>query len=65
MARRSKEEIRIEREVSAACNKHGQMKQFDIMDLSKISDAGKAAAKAGASIDEAVAAACDKYEVKR
>lgn len=61
MVRMSKEEKRIERETDAAFNKHGSGVQFDMMDLSKITQAGKTAARTGASIEEAVKAAIQVY----
>jgi hypothetical protein len=64
MARKSKEEKRIEAAAEAAFNKVGRGRQFDVMDLGKIHDAGVAAGVAGQDIEAAVSAACDKYEVK-
>lgn len=64
MARRSKEDVRIERAVDAAFLKVGSNRQFGIFDLSKIMAAGTAAAKAGQDIEAAVSAACDQYEHK-
>jgi hypothetical protein len=64
MARRSKEQIRIDKEVDAAVKTHTNGRQFNIFDLSKINDAGQAAGKAGQDIDAAVKAACEKYEIK-
>jgi putative aminopeptidase FrvX len=63
MARRTKEQKRIDDAVETACNKHAVGRQFDIFSLSKISDAGKAAAVAGADIDAAVLAAAIQYDL--
>ena len=41
MARRSKEQIRIDNATDAAFKKHGSDKQFNIFDLSKIHEAGQ------------------------
>lgn len=60
--RRTKEQIRIDREVETACNKHSAGRSFNVFDLSKISQAGHEAAKDGKNIDEAVLAACIKYD---
>lgn len=65
MARKTNEEKRIEAAVNAAFYKHGDCRQFSIMDLGKIRNAGIAAGKAGQDIDAAVAAACDQYEVAK
>lgn len=63
MARKTNEDKRIEAAVDAAFYKHGDGRQFSIMDLGKIRKAGIDAAQAGHDIDAAVAVACDKYEV--
>lgn len=65
MARKTKEQKRIETAVDAAFNKIGNRRQFNIMDLSKIHDAGIAAGVAGQDIEVAVSAACDQYEEKQ
>lgn len=64
MARKTKEEKRIEDATEAAFNKVGNCRQFNIMDLGKIHDAGMSAGRAGQDIEAAVSAACDKYESK-
>ncbi len=51
-----------ERLSDAAFQKHGVHK-YNIMDLSKIHDAGVVAALAGQDVDQAVIAACEKYRV--
>jgi hypothetical protein len=61
MARKTKEEKRIESESEAAFKKHGSGIEFDIFDLSKISKAGEDAGKAGEDIEAAVIAAIEKY----
>lgn len=61
MPRQTKEQKRIEREVEAAFSKHGSNAQFDIMDLSKISAAGRTAAAEGKDIEAAVVEAIAKY----
>lgn len=61
MARKTKEEKRVESAVDEAFKKHGVNKQFDIMDLSKITKAGEDAAKQGKDIEEAVKLACIQY----
>lgn len=67
MARMTKREKQIEAAVTHAFNKHGTNVQFDIMDLGKISAAGKAAAGNDpktidtTAIEQAVEAACHKY----
>lgn len=65
MARKTKEEKRIDAEVEAAFYKVGGNRQFNIMDLGKIHDAGKTAALNGQDVLVAVSAACDKYEIKK
>jgi len=64
MARKTKEEKRIEAAVDAAFSKVGNRRQFNIFDLSKIQAAGVAAGKAGEDIEAAVSKACDQYEIK-
>ena len=63
MARKTKAEKEIERQIDAAFKKHSNNTQINIMDIAKIMDAGWEAATAGTSIDEAVAAAVAKYSV--
>lgn len=64
MARKTKEEKRIEKATEAAFNKVGNRRQFNIMDLGKIHAAGIAAGKTGQDIEAAVSAACDQFEIK-
>lgn len=64
MARKTKQEKALEAAIEAAFNRHGSNRQFNIMDLSKISAAGRAAAAAGQDVEAAVKAACDQYEIK-
>ena len=61
MARKSKAEKIIEDTVAASFHRHGNNIQFNIHDLSKISAAGEAAARAGQDIDAAVIEAIGKY----
>jgi len=63
MARKSKEEKRMEAAVSAAFNQHGSNIQFSIMDLPKIHAAGMAAGRAGQDIEAAVIEAIGKYRI--
>ena len=63
MARKTKEEKRIENEISAAFYKFGGNIQFDIMDLPKIHQAGAVAAASGGSVEEAVKAAIENYRM--
>ena len=57
MARRTKEQKRVDDLVNTLAQRHLNNVQVDIMDLSKISDAGKAAAPNGdAAIEEAIKA---------
>ncbi len=65
MARKSKAEKEIEKKVNAAFVTHGGYKQFNVFDVTKILQAGEQAAKNGTSIEDAVKAACDKYEIKK
>ncbi|TXI90556.1 MAG: hypothetical protein E6Q36_01335 [Chryseobacterium sp.] len=53
----------IEKEIDDSFSRHGQNIQFDIMDLGKIADAGRAAVASGGleAIDEAVKNAIQKY----
>ncbi len=69
MARKTKREKLVEAAVETAFNKHGNRKQFNILDLGKINAAGtKAAGTEGEikhdAIEAAVKAACDQYEKK-
>ena len=61
MARKTKAQKETEQKIDAAINLHMQNKQFNVMDLGKLSDAGEKAAAAGEDIDAAVKAACEKY----
>lgn len=61
MARLTKEEKRIEKEVEAAFKLHGNCIQFNIFDLGKISKAGREAGKVGGNIEDAVKAAIQVY----
>jgi hypothetical protein len=63
MARKTKEEKRIEMATEQAFKLHGQNIQFNIMDLGKIHNAGVNAGKAGQSIEDAVKAAIEQYKV--
>ncbi len=64
MGARLNEAKRINKLVEAAFNKIGKNRQFNVMDLGKIHDAGVSAAHAGRDVEEAVKAACDQYETK-
>jgi hypothetical protein len=61
MPRMTKAEKLVEMEVERSFKVHGSGVQFDIMDLGKITEAGKSAAKAGTNIEEAVKAAIQTY----
>jgi len=61
MARKTKEERRIEAETEKAFKAHSSDVQFDIFDLQKITDAGIKAGHEGKSIEEAVKAAIKQY----
>lgn len=67
MARRTKEQKRIDDFISMTCQNALLGYQCDIMKLSKLSDAGEAAAKSGgtnAEIEAAILAARDEHAVK-
>ena len=67
MARRTKEQKRIDDFISMTCQNALLGYQCDIMKLSKLSDAGEAAAKAGGTnveIEAAILAARDEHAVK-
>jgi hypothetical protein len=53
----------IENAINESFSRHGNHVQFDIMDLGKISDAGRAAVAIGGleAIDEAVKSAIQTY----
>ena len=61
MARLSKAEKQVEKDVETAFYKHSNGVQISVMDLGKITKAGKEAAKNGTSIEEAVKEAIAKY----
>ena len=61
MARKTKTEKLIEQQVEAAFQRHGSRVQFNVMDLSKIMNAGHVAARAGTSVDDAMIAAVAQY----
>ena len=63
MARKTKEEKRIDAAVDTAFNTHASGIQFNIMDLGKIHDAGAKAAPRIEDIDAAVIAAIQLYRV--
>ena len=54
MARMTKEEKRIEREVNAAFSKVAQGREINVMDIGKVMQAGEDAGKAGKDIHTAV-----------
>jgi hypothetical protein len=66
--RKSKREKQVEQAVEAAFKKHGNCREFNMFNLSNITDAGVAAAgtegEFAEAVDAAVKAACDKYEIK-
>jgi len=67
MARRTKEQKRLDELVTSLCQCSCNGYQIDIMNLRHLSDAGESAAKAGKSDDEikaAIHAARDKYATK-
>jgi len=64
MPRMTKAEKAIEKQVEDAFKTHASCVQFDVMDLSKIMNACRDAAKAGQSVDVAMIAAIAKYRRK-
>ncbi len=56
MARKTKEEKRIESEVDAAFKKHSHGVQIPMMEINTILNAGRKAGKEGKNIDEAIQA---------
>lgn len=64
MARKTKEDKRIEKAVDDAFKKHGNGIQFNMMDLGKISAAGTKAGQEGKDIEAAVKEAIEQYRVK-
>ena len=61
MARMSKADRAIEDRVNAAFSKHANCVQFNIMDLGKVTDAGRDALRAGNDLDAAMIAAVAQY----
>ena len=61
MARQTKAEKLIDTVVEAAYGRNCSGVQFDIFDVGKVMDAGRAAARAGTSVDDAMIAAVAKY----
>ena len=62
MARRmTKTEKAIEVNIEAAFRVHGHRVPINMMDLGKVFDAGRAAARAGTSVNDAVKAAVAQY----
>ena len=61
MARKTKAEKVIDAQVEAAFQRHGSCVQFNVMDLGKIMNAGRDAAIAGTSVDDAMVAAVEQY----
>ena len=61
MARQTKAEKAIEATVEAAFRKHANGVQINMMDLGKVMNAGRNAARAGASVDDAMIAAVAQY----
>ena len=64
MARRSKDQIALEKQIDDWVEKHISNKQFNIFDLAKISKAGKDASQAGANVEKAIIEACEKYAIE-
>jgi len=63
MARQTKAEKLIDKQVEAAYSKHGHGVQINVMDLSKVMNAGRDAIKAGQNLDDVMLAALAKYRV--
>lgn len=63
MARMTKEQKRVEKQVDDLFKKHSYGIQFNISDLGKISDAGVKAAEQGQNVEEAVKAAIQQYRM--
>lgn len=63
MAKQTKEEKRIDKEVEAAYAKHGQGVQIPMMEIGSIYAAGRNAVKNNESIEEAVKAQIEKIRV--
>ncbi len=61
MAKLTKAERQLEKEVSNLFRKHGSGIQFDIMDLGKIADAGKLAHNNNQNVEEAIIQAIKQY----
>lgn len=67
MARRTKEQIRLDKLINSTAQSSLSGYQINVMDMHFLSEAGEAAAKAGKSDDEikaAILAARDKYATK-
>ncbi len=64
MARMSKQEKAIKENVDAAFLKYSNGNPINMMDIGKVLDAGRDAAKNGQDIDAAVKAAFEKYAAK-
>jgi len=61
MARMTKAAKAVEQKIEAAFKRHGSNVQFNIMDLSKITAAGRDALNEGRNLDDAVIAAVRQY----
>lgn len=62
MARKTKEDKRIEAAVDAAFTRHSSNVQFDVFNVGKVLDAGRTAGKNGQDIEAAVIAAIQQYK---
>lgn len=65
MARRTKEQKRIDDAVEKAFKEHGHGIQIPIMEIGDVMDAGRKAGEKGENIDEAIKAAFEKHRVKQ
>jgi hypothetical protein len=63
MARQTKEEKAIDKQVEKAYYKHFDCVQVNMMDLTKIMNVGRNALKEGRDLDEAMAAAVETFRV--
>lgn len=61
MARKTSVDKAIDEQVETAFQKHGSCVEFNVMDLGKIMNAGRDAARAGTSVDDAVIRAVEQY----
>lgn len=61
MARQTKEEKRIDKEIEVAYYKHGTNVEISVLDIGKIYSAGHAASKEGKSVEESVKASIGLY----